>query len=196
MLLQHGHCTFVTIRFRPFATLFINLAMLTKSLFTKPTTTLGLVEQASILEGATFHKMSYCKFLWGNPCKAIETFYHWGAFSWDFGFSMLFLSFCCMIEFGDGFDGVIFPRLLTSWRKLQLSPFTHCELVSHCQQSPRILCPRCFVPMILDHGVLLKISISGSKILISNILFDTSFHHRLQSVRIRSCFLLMNLQVI
>ena len=27
-----------------------------------------------------------------------------------------------------------------------LSPFTHCPLVSHCQQSPRILCTRCFVP--------------------------------------------------
>ena len=47
-----------------------------------------------------------------------------------------FRSLCCMKEFGDGL----------SWRKLQLSPFTHCPLVSHCQQSPRILCTRCFVP--------------------------------------------------
>ena len=29
----------------------------------------------------------------------------------------------------------------------------------------------------LDHGVLLKISIPDSKILISNFLLDTSFHH-------------------
>ena len=49
-------------------------------------------------------------------------------------------------KIGDVFDGVIFPRLLISWRKLQVSPFTHCPLVSHCQQSPRILCTRCFVP--------------------------------------------------
>ena len=46
--------------------------------------------RTSILEGATFHKMSYCKFLWGNPCKAIETFYHWDSFLWDFGFSTHF----------------------------------------------------------------------------------------------------------
>ena len=57
-----------------------------------------------------------------------------------------FRSFCCMKEFGDGFDSVTFPRLLISWRKLQLSPFTHCPLVSHCQQSPSFLCARCFVP--------------------------------------------------
>ena len=33
--------------------------------------------RTSILEGAIFHKVSYCKFLWGNPCRATETFYHW-----------------------------------------------------------------------------------------------------------------------
>ena len=43
-----------------------------------------------------------------------------------------------------------------------------------------------FYPLILDHGVLLKISASGSKVLISNFLLDTSFYHRLQSVIIRS----------
>ena len=43
-----------------------------------------------------------------------------------------------------------------------------------------------FCPLILDHGVLLKISISGSKIPISNFLLDTSFHHSFQSVIIRS----------
>ena len=52
-----------------------------------------------------------------------------------------------------------------------------------------------FCSLILDHGVLLKISISAPQILISNFLLDTSFHHCLQSVIIRSYFLLMNLQV-
>ena len=46
--------------------------------------------RTSILEGTTFHKMSCCKFLWGNPCKAIKTFYHWGFYLWDFGSSMIF----------------------------------------------------------------------------------------------------------
>ena len=42
-----------------------------------------------------------------------------------------------------------------------------------------------FCPSILDHGVLLIISISVPKILISNFLLDTSFHHSFQSVIIR-----------
>ena len=46
MLLQHDHCTFVTILFKPFARLSINLAMHTRALFTKSATTLGHVEQA------------------------------------------------------------------------------------------------------------------------------------------------------
>ena len=36
--------------------------------------------------------------------------------------------------------------------------------------------------LILDHGVLLIISISDPKILISNVLLATSLHHSLQSV--------------
>ena len=43
-----------------------------------------------------------------------------------------------------------------------------------------------FCSLILDHGVLLKISIPDSKVLISNFLLDTSFHHSFQSVIIRS----------
>ena len=53
-----------------------------------------------------------------------------------------------------------------------------------------------FCSLILDHGVLLKISIPDPKILISNFMLDSSFHHSFQSVIIRSYFLLMNLQVI
>ena len=40
---QHGHCTFVTIIFRLFAKLFINLAMRMRALFTKPASIFGLV---------------------------------------------------------------------------------------------------------------------------------------------------------
>ena len=79
----------------------------------------------------------------------------------------------------------IFPRLFISWRKLQLFLFTHCPLASHCQQSPRILCPRCFVPWFLTTAFFSKFP-SGSKVLISNVLLDISFHHSFQSVIIRS----------
>ena len=43
-----------------------------------------------------------------------------------------------------------------------------------------------FCSLILDHGVLLIISISGTKILISNVLLGSSLHHSFQSVIIRS----------
>ena len=66
-----------------------------------------------------------------------------------------FLSFCCMTELGDGFGCFIFlARVLMSGRKLQLSPLEHCPLASHCQQSPRILCSRCFVPWFLTTAFL------------------------------------------
>ena len=53
-----------------------------------------------------------------------------------------------------------------------------------------------FYPLILYHGACFKSSISGFKVLLSQNLLDTSFYHRLQSVIIRSYFLLMNLQVV
>ena len=81
-----------------------------------------------------------------------------------------------MKAFGDGFDCVIFPRLSMSWRKLQLSPFEHYPLDSHCQQSPRILCIRFSCHLILDHGISFIISISGARILISYLMLDTSLH--------------------
>ena len=97
---------------------------------------------------------------------AIETFFHW-----DFPLGLRvfddFRSFCCMKEFGDGFGCVIFARLLTSCRKLQLSPLEHCPLAFHCQQSPRVLLFTLFCPLILDHGVCLLISVSGPKIPVS-----------------------------
>ena len=46
ILLQHGYYSFVIIRFGPFRLLFINLTVCEWALFSRPTTTLGLVEQA------------------------------------------------------------------------------------------------------------------------------------------------------
>ena len=56
--------------------------------------------RTSILEGATFHKMSSCKFLWGNPCKPSI---HSTTGTSSLGLRVLdaFRSFCCMKEFGD-----------------------------------------------------------------------------------------------
>ena len=89
-----------------------------------------------------------------------------------------------MKEFGDGFDGVTFPRLfisetaIVSFHTLPVG----FPLPTISKNSLKTLSSS----LILDHGVLLKISISVPKILISNFLLDTSFHHSFQSVIIRS----------
>ena len=161
-LLQHSHSTFVIIRFRPFSRLFINLTMCVRALFLKPATTLGLVEQAFwrvpfftewicassfevILARQSSHfpsKASASKTL-GSRC-IFHILPHRRARR-----RIRLCRFC---------------TLMISWRKLQMSPLEHCPLAFHCQHSPRVLCSRC-CPLILDHGVCLIISVSGSKIL-------------------------------
>ena len=103
----------------------------------------------SILEGAIFHKMSYCKIPLRYSLQGHRDILPLGLLPLGLRVLDTFRSLCCMKEWRDGFDGELFPRLFIPWRELQLSPFTHCPLVSHCQQSPRILCTRCFVPWFL-----------------------------------------------
>ena len=148
--------------------------------------------RTNILESAIFHKMSCCKFLWGNPCKAIETFYHWDFVLWDSGFSMI----CCMKEFGDGFDGVTFSTLIDIVAETANVSSTTLSVGLTLPTIFKNYLSTLFCSLILDHDISSINSISGAKILISYILLDTSFDHRFQSLIIRSCFLLMNLQVI
>ena len=108
----------------------------------------------SILEGATFHRMSYCKFLWGNPCRAIETFYHWDLFLWDFGFSTHFSHSVAWKNLETDSAVSFFHAYRYRDGNCNCLLFTHCPLVSHCQQSPRILCTRCFVPWFLKTAFL------------------------------------------
>ena len=87
ILLQHSHCTLVTILLRPLDGLFINLAMRTRALFTKSATTLGLAEQA-------FCKMPF--FTEWIGASSFEVILAWQSrhsstdfFLWDFRFSTL-----------------------------------------------------------------------------------------------------------
>ena len=107
-----------------------------------------------------------------------------------------FFTFCCVEDPGEGFGCVDFARLFISCRKLQLSPFEHCPLAFHCQQSPELLCSRYFILGFLTMALVSKFPFLASKILHSRILLDTSFYHRLQSVIIRFGFLLMNLHIV
>ena len=110
-----------------FTRLFINLTVCIRALFPK-TATHSWSCRTSIQEDAIFCRMSYCKFLWGNPCRAIETFYHWDFFLWDFGFSMIFAHSAAWKNSEKNSAVSFFARLLTSWRKLQLFPLEHCPL--------------------------------------------------------------------
>ena len=108
--------------------------------------------RASILEGAFFHRMNWCKFLWGNPCTAIEPFYHWD-FSSGLRILDAFLSFCCMNELGEGFGCVDFARILISCRKLQLSPSGTLPVGFPLPTVSKNSLSSLFCHLILDQGV-------------------------------------------
>ena len=142
---HHSHCTFVTILVRPFARLFFNLAMRIRALF--PLTCIPFRTcRTSILEDAIIHRMEWCKFLRGNPGTAVEPFFPLGLLPLGLLVLDACLTLCCVEDLGEGFGCVDFARLIISRRKLQLSPLEHCPLAFHCQQSPRLLGSRCFVP--------------------------------------------------
>ena len=134
-----------------FTRLFVNLTVCMRALFSKPTTTLGRVKQAfwrvplftEWIGASSFDVI----FAWPSRHSTTGTLSSWTSGS---RISLILLH----EELGDGFSCVIFARWMTSWRKLQLSPLEHCPLAYHCQQWPRILRPRCFVPWFLTTGFL------------------------------------------
>ena len=99
---------FVIILIEPFNRLFINLTICIWAIFHKTASTLDLVDQ-------TFWRMPFF-----TKCIIVSSFdvslpkpsIRVPARTPSLGFRDLdaFLSFCCMKEFGDGFDCVIFPR--------------------------------------------------------------------------------------
>ena len=165
MLFQQSYCTFVIVLFGPSTRLFINLTMCIRALFTKSATTLGLVEQA-LWRVALFTEWIGASSFRGNPCMAVDTFYHWDSFLfWDFGFSMFIAHSAAWKNSETDLMVRLFPCLLIPWRKLQLSPLEHCSLYSHCQQSPRILCTRCFVHWFLTTAFLSNFPFLAPKLL-------------------------------
>ena len=99
-----------------------------------------------------------------------------------------------MKELGDGFGCVIFRTLINIVAETAIVSFYTLPVGFPLPTISKNSLYTLFCHLILDHGVSFIISISGAKILISYFLLDTSFHHCFQSVIIRSCFLLMNLQ--
>ena len=59
-----------------------------------------------------------------------------------------FLPSCCVCDLGAREDDrAFFPRLLSSWRKLQASPFEHCPFDFHWKHSPSFLSTLTFFPV-------------------------------------------------
>ena len=136
---EHSHCTFVTILFRPFARLLINLAMRIRALYQKSASIFWLVEQV----------------LWRMPL-----FTEWsGASSFEVILARQSRHSSTRVTSG---SRCIFHTLLRrrSRRRIRLCRF--CTL--HCQQSPRLLLFTLFCPLVLDQGVSFIISASGAKI--------------------------------
>ena len=179
---QRSHCTpfFWKKKKKPFVKLFINLTMCVWALFPKPTTTLGLVEQA-------FWRVPFfTKWVIASSSEVIlrghRDILPLGLLPLGLRGSRRFSFILLHERIWRRIWWCLFARLLTSWRKLQLSPSEHCPLAFHCQQISKNALSTLFCPLILDQGVLLIISISVTKIVISNVLLDTSFHHSFQSV--------------
>ena len=190
ILLQHNHCTFVTILFGPYARLFFNLSMRIRALFPKSASILRLVEQA-FWRMPFFYRMNWCKFLSG-PSRHPSTGTSSSGTSDSRRISLILprrrarrrIRLCLFCTFTD----IVTETALVSFRTLPVG----FPLPTISKNSLYTL----FCSLILDHGVLLKISTSGPKILISNFLLDTSLHHSFQSVIIKSGFLLMNIHIV
>ena len=156
ILLQHGYCTFVIILWRPFTKLFINLMMWIRALFSQICNHSWSC-RTIILEGATFHRMSWCKFPWSNPCNAIKTFYHWDFFLWDFGFST-HLPHSAAWKNSETDSTVIFHAY--SYR----GGNCNCLLQNTARWTP-ILCTRFFVPGFLTMAFFSKLPFLTPKFL-------------------------------
>ena len=195
MPFQHSHCTFVTILFRPFARRFMNLTMRIRALFSKSASILGHVEPA-------FWRMPFfTEWIGASSFEVIlaRQSSHsptWASASRTSGSRCIFHILPCR----------------RSWRRIWLCRFcTLFRIVSETAILSFRTLPvsfplptisktslfTLFCPLILDHGACLIISVSGLKnSSFVNSLLDTSFHHCLQSVIIRSNFLLMNLHIV
>ena len=156
------------------------------NIFPKPTTALGLVEQA-FRRVPFFTKWVICKFLWSNPCKIIEDVLPLGTStsgtSGSRWFSLIlpherilrriwWWTFSTLIHIVDGNCNCLLSHTVRWF------PITNNlqEFFVHA-----VLFPDSWPRRSSQNFPLL-----APKILISNFLLDTSFHHSFQSVIIRS----------
>ena len=127
------------------------------STFDKPTTILGLAEQPFWRMPLSQHELV--------DCRAIETFHRSDFYLWDFGSSNAFRSFCCMQEFGDGFDGAIFTTLIEIVAEIAIVSFHTLPVGFPLPTISKNSLFTLFCPWISDHGVSFIISVFWPQIL-------------------------------
>ena len=159
--LQQSHCTFVIILFRPLTRLFINLKMCIRALFPKPATILGLVEQAfwRVSLFSEWVDASYFEVILARPSRRSTAGTPASGTSGSRWFSLILLhgrirrriwwcNFSTLIR-------IVAETAIVSFYTLPAG----FPLPTISKNSLYTL----FCSMILDHGVLLKISISAPK---------------------------------
>ena len=183
ILLQHGYCTFVILRFGPFCRLFINLTVCERALLPKPTTTLGLVVQA-------FWRVPFLtKWVIASSSKVILARPSWHSTAGTFTSGTSGPRWFSLILPHERIRRRIwwwtFPTLIDIVAETAIVSFHTLSVGFPLPTVSKNSLYTLFCSLILDHGVLLKISNSAPKILISNFLLHTSLHHSFQSVIIK-----------
>ena len=97
VLFQHSHCTFVTFLLRPFAWLFNQPGGVHKSTFPKICIHFRTCK-TSILEDAIFHRMEWCKFLWGRSLHGSRAIFPLGLLPLELLVPDAFFTLCCVEE--------------------------------------------------------------------------------------------------
>ena len=193
-LFQYSHRAFVIIRFGPFRRLCVNLTMCEWALLPKTATILVFVEQA-------FWRMPFftkwviacsSKVILARPSRhsTARTFTSGTSGPRWFSLTLLHERILRRIWWWT------FPTLIHIVAETTIVSFHTLPVGFPLPTISKNSLYTLFCSLILHHGVLLKISASGPKVLSSNFLFDTSLHQSFRSVIIRSWLLLMSLQVV
>ena len=150
-----------------------------------------------IREGANTHKVISYKYLSNRICTVVEEFCQSDFSLWRIFFLDVLLPRVIDGSEGGAAFGVGFrARSPLSCRKLHLSPFEHWPYSLHWQHTPFPLSNANEPLSTLDHCSCFDFPVSGVKVLQSEFLISTSFHHRLQFLIIGHRYLSMNFHVV
>ena len=165
IILQHGYCTLDIILLGPFSRLFINLTVCIRALFTKSTTTLGLVKQAFWRVPLFTERVVASSFqvILARPSIHSTT----GTFSSGTSGSRCFSLILLHERIRRRIRLCYFSMLIDIVAETAIVSSRTLPVELSLPTISKISLYTLFCPWILDHGVSFIISISGAKIPIS-----------------------------